>query len=166
MPAVDPSSLWKNLVVWKSHQLLSSRRRARESAGHEPTLQMKRSFGRSAQHRKRPQRNPALLISSFATEEMQEMSCPAMFLPTQVDKYLNAPARTQTHTRTNPGPYSANDVQSSHSPARPSGGALLCKPLCVFNKTQGGRTQIKASLCSFVLCSSSPDYRRCSSAPL
>lgn len=74
--------------------------------------------------------------------------------------------RARKHTHHNLEPYSANDVPSSHSPACPSGGALLCKPLCVSNKTQSGRTQVNP--CSAHLCFTPPRpaYRLFSSAPL
>lgn len=83
-------------------------------------------------------------------------------------RWMNASVhqRARKHTRVNLGPYSANDVHGSHSPACPAGGALLCKPLCISNKTQGGRTQVKPLLSSFVLSSSAPDYQSFSSTPL
>lgn len=86
--------------------------------------------------------------------------CPTSISPTQV------PQSARKHTDHNLEPYSANDVQSSLSPACPSRGALLCKPLCVSNKTQGGPTQVNLRSAPLCVTPPRPDYRLFSSAPL
>lgn len=76
------------------------------------------------------------------------------------------PQSARKHTDHNLEPYSANDVQSSLSPACPLRGALLCKPLCVSNKTQGGPTQVNLRSAHLCFTPPRPDYHLFSSAPL
>lgn len=86
--------------------------------------------------------------------------CPASISPTRV------PRSARKHTDHYLEPYSANDVQSSLSPACSSRGALLCKPLCVSNKTQGGPTQVNLRSAHLCFTPPRPDCHLFSSAPL